>query len=367
MSLPPLAGYTVAVTADRRREEQVELLRRRGAETLEGPTVRTAPLGDDDALLAGIEAAIAAPPHHTVLTTAVGARGLVAAAESLGRDEELLDAVRSSTVYVRGPKAAGAALALGIDVGWRTTGEQAVEIVAELADAARSGARILVQRDGDARSHTAEALAALGADVVDVPVYRWELPEDLAPAERLLDAVCRGSVDAVTFTSSPGLRNLVELAEAHGRREALLGALAGPVLAVCVGPVCAATARSVGIERAAVPRVARLGAMIQALVVAVSGRVRHVEAGGLPITIQGAMVVVGDERIQLADRERRVLDALAAAGGAVVAKRALLQEVWDGGADEHAVEATVGRLRRRLGAAGGVITTVPRRGYRLAV
>src|SRR5687767_1571454 len=105
MSLPPLAGYTVAVTADRRREEQVELLRRRGAETLDGPTVRTAPLGDDDALLAGLEAVIETPPDHTVLTTAVGTRGLVAAAESLGRDEELLAAIGRSTVYVRGPKA----------------------------------------------------------------------------------------------------------------------------------------------------------------------------------------------------------------------------------------------------------------------
>lgn len=367
MSLPPLAGYTVAVTADRRREEQVELLRRRGADTLEGPTVRTVPLGDDDVLLAGIEAVIARPPSCTVLTTAVGTRTLVAAAESLGRDDELLAAIRGSTVYVRGPKAAGAALALGIDVGWRTTGEQASEIVAELTDVARSGARILVQRDGDGRAHTADALAALGADVIDLPVYRWALPEDLTPADRLLEAVCNRSVDAVTFTSSPGLRNLVDLAEAAGRRDALLAALSGPVLAVCVGPVCAAAARAAGIERAAVPQVARLGAMIQALVVAVSGRARHVEAGGQPMTIQGSLVVVGDERIRLADRERRVLEVLAAAGGAVVPKRALLHDVWGDGADEHAVEATVGRLRRRLGSAGSAISTVPRRGYRLAV
>lgn len=367
MSLPPLAGYTVAVTADRRRDEQVQLLRRRGAEVLEGPTVRTMPLGDDDGLLDALEQVIVEPPTYTVLTTAVGTRGMVAAAESLGRDEELLDAIRHSSVYVRGPKAAGAALALGIDVGWRTAGEQASEIVAELTDAARAGARILVQRDGDGRAHTAEALAGLGADVVDLPVYRWALPADLGPAERLLDAVCSRSVDAVTFTSSPGLRNLVALADATGGRAPLLDALRGPVLAVCVGPVCAAAARAVGIERAAVPRVARLGAMIQALVVGVSGRARHVEAAGVPITIQGSLVVVGGEHIQLADRERRVLDALTAAGGAVVPKRALLQEVWDGAADEHAVEATVGRLRRRLGPAGRVISTVPRRGYRLAV
>lgn len=367
MHLLPLAGYTVAVTADRRREEQVQLLTRRGAAVLEGPTVRTEPLGDDEALRAGIDAVIARPPDVTVLTTAVGTRGLLGLAESLGRDEELLAAIGGSAVFVRGPKAAGAAVASDIDVAWRTTGDQASEIVTELAEAARAGARIAVQRDGADRAHTAEQLAALGADVVDLQVYRWALPTDPLPAERLLDAVCAGSVDAVTFTSSPGLRNLVALADESGRSEELRASLNGRVLAVCVGPVCSATARAAGVERVAVPRVARLGAMVQALVVAMGGRARHLGVRGMDLTIQGSLVLVDDRRIQLADRERRVLEALADAGGAVVPKRALLRTVWNDTADEHAVEATVGRLRRRLGPAGSAISTVPRRGYRLAV
>ncbi len=55
---------------------------------------------------------------------------------------------------------------------------------------------------------------------------------------------------------------------------------------------------------------------------------------------------------------------LARRPGAVVTKGQLLAEVWRGGADGHAVEVTVGRLRRRLGSAVP-IRTVPRRGYRL--
>ncbi|MGK5632852.1 uroporphyrinogen-III synthase, partial [Streptomyces sp. URMC 123] len=37
------------------------------------------------------------------------------------------------------------------------------------------------------------------------------------------------------------------------------------------------------------------------------------------------------------------------------------------GADEHAVEAAVGRLRSALGAHAGLVRTVQKRGYRLAV
>jgi uroporphyrinogen-III synthase len=59
---------------------------------------------------------------------------------------------------------------------------------------------------------------------------------------------------------------------------------------------------------------------------------------------------------------------LAEADGAVVSKARLLQEAWpDESADEHVVEVTVGRLRRRLGAHGEAIQTVSRRGYRLRV
>jgi uroporphyrinogen-III synthase len=366
MALPPLAGYTVAVTADRRRDEQVELLRRRGAEVVEGPTVRTAPLIDDSALRAGIDAVVAGPPDVTVLLTGLGVRSLLGAAESQGRGDALLAAIAGSEVHSRGPKATGAAVTAGIDVAWSTAGERSSELLAELSDAARAGARIAVQRDGAAEPHLAAALAGLGADVVDIPVYRWSMPDDVAPAQRLLDAACARSVDAVTFTSSPALRNLFALADAAGQRAALLAALDGPVLAVCVGPVCAQTAAALGIGAVVVPARARLGAMVLALAAELGGRSRAVELGGRPVTLQGGLALIGGEEVRLTDRERDVLRALVDAGGAVVPKRALLRDVWGGAsADEHAVEVTVSRLRTRLGPLGNALRTVPRRGYRL--
>ena len=43
----PLAGYTVAVTAARRREELGALLARRGARVVYAPAIRIVPLADD--------------------------------------------------------------------------------------------------------------------------------------------------------------------------------------------------------------------------------------------------------------------------------------------------------------------------------
>jgi uroporphyrinogen-III synthase len=361
-----LAGYTVAVTADRRREEQVELLRRRGADVVEGPTIRTVPLADDGALRSAIEETIADPPEIMVLLTGLGVRSLLGAAESMGLGDELLDAIAAAEVYTRGPKATGAAVTAGIDISWRTPGERSTEILAALTDAAERGARIAVQRDGDGEPVLAHALSVLGADAVDLPVYRWSMPEDPQPAMRMIDSICNGIVDAVTFTSSPAIRNLVALASEAGCREDLLAALNGSVMPVCVGPVAAETANDVGIHNVTTPARARLGAMVLSLAAALSERTRTLVMRGTPVILQGSMAVIGEDEVRLTERERAVLHVLAGAGGAVVAKRALLRQVWGDNADEHAVEVTVGRLRRRLGDAGDAVQTVPRRGYRLA-
>jgi uroporphyrinogen-III synthase len=367
MSLAPLAGYTVGVTADRRRDEQVELLRRRGADVFEAPTVRTVPVVDDAALADAIDQIVRRPPEITVLLTGLGVRSLLGAAESMGRGEAVLSAIASSQVYARGPKATGAAVTAGIDIAWRTPGERSSEILEELGEAAHGGTRIAVQRDGDSRPLLADALAALGADVLDVPVYRWSMPEDPAPAQRLVESVCAGTVDAVTFTSSPAVRNLVALADIAGCSDDLVEALSARVVAACVGPVCTETAVDVGIKQAVTPSRARLGSMVQVLAAELSGRARRLVLHGVDITLQGGVALVSGAEVRLTDRERAVLHALADAEGAVVGKRSLLRGVWgDASGDEHAVEVTISRLRRRLGPAGLALQTVPRRGYRLA-
>lgn len=366
-SIPPLAGYNVAVTADRRAEEQVALLERRGAMVFQGPTVRTLPLVDDQPLWSAIEAVIADPPDVVVLLTGIGTRAMVGAAEGMGVDGELLSILSRAHVIARGPKATGAAATAGIDVGWQTPGERSVEIVERLSAQAGRGARIAVQRDGNSRPLLADTLAALGADVVDIPVYRWELPDDTRGAQRVIDAVLAGDVDAVTFTSSPAVRHLLDIAADAGRQDELVAAFASGVVPVCVGPVCAETAQEAGIEDPVVPRRARLGSMVQSLVAHYAGATRVLRVRASEVAIQGRAVFVDGNPTGLSSRERGLLEVLADAGGAVVPKGRLLRDVWGPAFDdEHAVEVAVARLRRGLGGVGDAVETVPRRGYRLA-
>jgi uroporphyrinogen-III synthase len=364
-SLEPLAGITVGVTADRRRDEQAELLRRLGASVLHGPTVRTLPLAHQAGVADATRALIARPPDVVVVLTAVGMRGWLSVAESLGLDGALLDALRPATFVVRGPKAAGAVISSDLEVAWRAPSEQSREVLAHLLDGPVAGTRIAVQRDGAPEPSFADALRAAGADVIDVPIYRWTEPADAAPARRLIDAAVNGRLDAVTFTSSPAIWNLLAIADEVGQADALVAALSGPVTTACVGPVCAAAATAAGIGPIVQPRRGRLGAMVAALAAASRERRRTLSMSGRRGVLQGAVLSVDGAHIGLTERERVVLEVLSERPGVVVSKTELLRRCWsDRSADPHTVEVTVGRLRRRLGAAAE-LETVPRRGYRL--
>jgi uroporphyrinogen-III synthase len=351
-----LTGFTVGITGHRRWEEQAEMLGRRGAQVVHGPVMRTSLLHDTDETVRATEQVLAAPVDYVVLTTAVGTRSWFAAADSAGLDVELVAACQRAKVLARGPKARSAAIGVGLDVHWQAPGETSAELLARLAALGVAGARVAVQRDGG-EPVLADAVRALGAEVVDVPIYRWQQPDDLAPAQRLIDATIGGRLDAVTFTCAYGVGATFALADEPA---ALAAALDGPVRAVAVGPVTAAALRRHGVANIVEPVRARLGAMIQALVADLSGQHRILRRGGVEGRWQGAAVVHPDgSLVTLTPGEARVLDLLLERAPAVVPKAELVDE----GVDEHAAEAAIGRLRAKLGPLGQGIRVVRRRGY----
>jgi uroporphyrinogen-III synthase len=364
----PLAGYVIGVTADRRADEQMQLLEQRGAACLHGPVIRTHPLGPEQALREATEAVIAEPPDVVVFTTGIGVRGWFEAADALHLGDPLRDALAGATVYTRGPKAMGAAVTCGLEVTWSSPEATSAAILERLRTETLDRTRVAVQLDGSSGPELCNALERLGAIVVGVPVYRWSLPDDTGPAERLVRAVVEGRVDAVTFTARPAIENLMEIAAEIGIEPELVDALNGEVAVFCVGPVCAGGAKDLGIESPLQPERPRLGSMVQHLTAWFAARERELLLADHPVRMQGRLVTVeGDEPVRLTERERRLLEVLAERPGVVHSKRSLLRAVWGATeSDEHVVEVTIGRLRQRLGAAAPGVETVIRRGYRLS-
>lgn len=263
-----LDGFTVGVTADRRGEDQALMFRRLGAEVIHGPTIRTRhDDADHDRLREATEALIAEPPDYLVANTGLGVRTWMALARSWGLDGKLVAALSATRVAARGPKAAGAVRAAGLELWWRAPTERLDAVADHLLAQGVAGARVAYQRHGDDHQRLTEALTAAGAAVVELPVYRWAIPdaEDAAPAMALIERCCAGEVDAVTFTAGPQVRNLLALAETAGRAEALLEAFNRQALVACIGPVCAAVASEEGIVDPLVPEHWRLGSLVRAV------------------------------------------------------------------------------------------------------
>jgi uroporphyrinogen-III synthase len=363
--LAPLAGFTVAVTAARRADEIGGLLERRGAAVLHAPALRIIPLADDSDLHKATLDLIATPPDTVVATTGIGFRGWMEAAEGWGAGERLRDALSGATLLARGPKATGAIRAAGLRERWSPASESSAEVLQRLlSEGSLEGRRIAVQLHGEPLHDFTNALRHAGATVVPIAVYRWTAPADLTPLDRLLDAIAAGTVDAVTFTSALAAIGLLRRAAQAGRTAELAGALRDRVVPACVGPVTAAPLLEQGIP-ATWPERYRVGALVRHVTEKLADSVPVLMSGGHRLEVRGSAVIVDGRLRPVPPGPMAVLRALARRPGWVVPRADLLTELPGGGADEHAVEAAVARLRSGLGSPG-IVQTVVKRGYRLA-
>ncbi len=257
---------TVGVTADRRGEDQVIMLRRLGCNVVHGPALGTRHHADDDRLRTLTEAVVAAPPDFLVANTGLGMRSWMGLAEQWGLADRLVDALRSTRIAARGPKAAAAVRSAGLEIWWRAPDEKMASIGQRLVDEGVDGATVVVQLHGDDRQELSPTLRRAGAEVIELPVYRWTLPADSAPALALIEGCCDGTVDAITFTAGPQVRNLMALARSVGLADELVAACHDRVLVGCVGPVCAGVAAEEGLDQVIVPENWRLGALVRLVV-----------------------------------------------------------------------------------------------------
>jgi uroporphyrinogen-III synthase len=361
--VPPLAGFTVGITAARRTEELGAMLERRGAAVLQGQALQIVPLADDTELVDATRGLVARPPDITVASTGIGFRAWIEAADGWGIGEELVAALGRGTLLARGPKARGAIRASGLTDSWSPASESSAEVLEHLLARGVDGLRVAVQLHGEPLPGVVAALTAAGAEVVEVPVYRWLPPVDIGPLDRLADAALTGGVDALAFTSAPAAVSLLARSAERGMRDELLAAMRGPVLALCVGPVTAAPLEAVDVPTVQ-PERYRLGAMVRRLEAVLPARAQRLEVAGRMVELRGQLVLVDGVARPVPPPGMALLRVLARRPGQVVTRAELLPVLPAGSTDEHAVETEMARL---CGALGDPALVRPvARGYRLA-
>lgn len=358
-----LAGFRIGVTSDRRSGDLIDALERRGATVLHAPALRIATVEADLPLIEDTRAIIAARPDYTVVTTAYGLRRWSEAADAAGVGEALLAVLGESGIYVRGPKARGAVRAAGLtDVGI-SSDETTASLVNMMLGLDLRGKTVAVQLHGYTDYRQLDRLRQAGATVLTATPYRWVKPAGSDRLPRLIEAVCNGGLDVVTFTSAPAVDAVLSTASEMGCREGFLQSLRGPVAAAVVGPVTAQPLVEAGVSPL-IPDRYRMGALIR-LVGEYLGQHRVLQYPSRygPIELRGKNLRIGGNPVELAPAPFGLFRALAEANGAVLS-REQLAGILAGDAGEHALDMTISRLRKSL-PHSGLVATVIKRGYRL--
>lgn len=360
-----MTGCVVLITADRRSAELAAALTRRGATVRHAPAMSIVPHADDEALIAGTKALIADPPDVVVVTTGIGFRGWIEAADAVGVADDLIAILTRARLVARGPKARGAIQAAGLTADWVAESEVSSEIAEVLLSEGVDGLRIAVQHHGAGADGLDDVLEAGGADVESLIVYRWGPPPDPEALALSVRQTAAGEFDAVVFTSAPGADAWLRAADTEGCSADLVAAFTdGATIAAAVGPVTARPLESRGIEPM-MPERGRLGALVRTLV-------SHYErtqslavdtvAGRLLVHRQFA--VLDGLILPLSPSGVAVLRLLIAHPGEVVSRDAVLDALPGDSRDPHAAEVAIARLRDATDNRA-LIKTVVRRGYRL--
>jgi len=260
-----MKSKVVAILETRTGAHLGELIARRGAIPLLAPALEEVPDVEPQALLGLLQEWRVKPFKMAIFQTGVGTRALFQATDSLGATAELLRLLASAVVVVRGPKPVGELNGRGVRIDIRAVSPFTTEKVLEaVSGIALDGARVLVQRYGEANRALGEGLTARGATVQELATYRWALPADSRPLEELLEALASSRVDAVVFTSAVQVHNLAAVAARTGRAGQLADLLNGLVIA-SIGPVCSRALMQHGVNPSLEANPPKLGPLVAAL------------------------------------------------------------------------------------------------------
>ncbi|HIY02682.1 MAG TPA: uroporphyrinogen-III C-methyltransferase [Candidatus Blautia faecipullorum] len=200
----PLEGWKILVTRPKNRSSRTsELLRERGAEVLELPSIKTEALEDQSRLYEALDRI------HTyqwaVFTSPTGAEIFFQEMKKYKKDVRSLFGVKLAAI---GQGTAKALEEKGLLVDLIPEIYDGDSLAASLAKELKGGERILIPRASRGNENLARVLREHGAFVDDVPTY--ETVYERSALIDLKEELQSGSIDCAVFTSASTVRGFAE-------------------------------------------------------------------------------------------------------------------------------------------------------------
>jgi uroporphyrinogen-III synthase len=244
-------GLRVLTLESRRGTEMAKLIANYGGKAMVAPSMREIPIESNTTAVAFARTLSEGGFDAIIFLTGVGARALARVAETVYPLEQFIAALRKIPVVARGPKPSTVLREWVVPIAvtapepntWR-------EILRALDEASATvplkGRRVAVQEYGVSNSDLIAGLSERGAHVTPVPVYEWGLPEDLGPLRAAVDAISRGEIDVVLFTTGIQVNHLLQVAADMHRDPDVRRALTQMVIA-SIGPTTSERLREYGL------------------------------------------------------------------------------------------------------------------------
>lgn len=251
----PLYGWRVLVPRTKEQAGSMsDRLRTYGAIPSEVPTIAVEPPRTPAQMERAIKGLVTGRYEWIVFTSTNAVRAVREKFEEFGLDARAFAGVKIACV---GEATAAAVRAFGIKPELVPSGEQSSEgLLADFApydNVLDPIDRILLPRADIATETLAAGLRERGWEIDDVTAYRTV--RAAPPPAETREAIKGGGFDAVCFTSSSTVRNLVGIAgKPHTR-----------TVVACIGPQTAATAREFGLRVDVEPDIAQVAPLVDAL------------------------------------------------------------------------------------------------------
>ena len=170
-------------------EQLAGLVAGRGGVPFHAPALAELPDLDPQAIGALVLSLEKRPAKLAIFQTGVGTKALFAATDALALTDEFLASLKDPGCRAAAPSPRGALRQRGVRIDYSAADPFTThELLDELGGLRLQGERVIVQRYGSVNRELDAALAARGAEVIEIPTYRWSLPQDTAPLEELVGA-----------------------------------------------------------------------------------------------------------------------------------------------------------------------------------
>ncbi|WP_077211277.1 uroporphyrinogen-III synthase [Bacillus dakarensis] len=255
-----LEGKVIALLGSRKIDEMSKLVENQGGVPLSRPAQGTAIL-DDSKLKEDLYLLVEGKFEWVIFTTGIGIETLLNAAEKNNMKEEFLRSLKGMKIAARGYKTVNMLKKLELIPLVRDDDGSTAGLVRELSAHSLEKSRVALQLHGDPAPRLREWLEEQHAEYKEILPYIHIAPEKDV-LEKLLSEILNGDVDAVVFTSTPQVRNLVNFSAERNLERELKEKFEDEVVALSVGKVTAQALREEGINKVVFPQLERMGSAI---------------------------------------------------------------------------------------------------------